>query len=208
MMRVQVVPPDGAIHLTDLLRPVLRLAQIHPGLRRILLELGVVGDRPAERGLRPELRRDLHVVAIVLRVRRRAVLEQVRDAEHQAAIGMIDDVGEQLAGRGLGLDAGDQLTARRAHHLDLHEREALVEGLDELLLWLGEIGSVVGRSCLPCGRRRSGAWPPKSCAEAGVPIAAVATPAAAPAANCRRVMRLLMNVSPFAFCSSTRAPDA
>ena len=50
---------------------------------------------------------------------------------------------EQLAGRGFGLDAGDELAARRAHHLDLHEREALVEGLDDFLLGLGEVGRVV-----------------------------------------------------------------
>ena len=172
----------------------MRLAQIHPGLRRILLELGVVGDRPAERGLRPELRRDLHVVAIVLGVRRRVVLEQVGDALHQAAIGMIDDVGEQLVGRGLGLDAGDQLAARRAHHLDLHEREALVEGLDDLLFRLGEIGRVVDDlAFLPGGLDQLVAAEILRRRPAVMPSAAAATPAAAPAVNCRRVMRVSLH---------------
>ena len=56
---------------------------------------------------------------------------------------MVDDVGRELAGRGLGLDAGDELAAGRAHHLDPDEGKALVEGLDDLLLHLGEIGGVV-----------------------------------------------------------------
>src|SRR6187200_528652 len=33
--------------------------------------------------------------------------------------------------------------AGRAHHLDPHEREALVEGFDDLLLHLGEVRGVV-----------------------------------------------------------------
>ena len=37
---------------------------------------------------------------------------------------MIDHVGEQLAGRGLGLHALQQLTAGRAQELDLDERES------------------------------------------------------------------------------------
>ena len=56
---------------------------------------------------------------------------------------MIDHVGDQLAGRGLGLDAGDELAARRPHHLDLDLREALVKRLDDLLFDLGEIRGVV-----------------------------------------------------------------
>ena len=151
-MRVQVVPPDGATTCPIFFGPYSRLAQVHPGLRRILLQLGVVGDRPAERRLRPELRRDLHVVAIVLPVRRCVLLEQIGDPLHQAAVRMIDHVGEQLAGRGFGPDPGDQLTARGAHHFDPHEREALVEGLDELLFWLGEIGRVVDDLAFLAGR--------------------------------------------------------
>ena len=66
---------------------------------------------------------------------------------------MIDHVGDQLAGRGFGLDAGDQLAARRAHHLDLDLREALVEFLDDLLLDLGEIRGVVDQLAFLLGRR-------------------------------------------------------
>ena len=55
---------------------------------------------------------------------------------------MIDHVGEQLAGRGLGLHALEQLIARRAQELDLHERKALVERLDDRLLALGDVGRV------------------------------------------------------------------
>ena len=58
------------------------------------------------------------------------------------AVGVVDHVGRELAGGGLGLDAGDELAAGRAHHLDLDLREALVEGLDHLLLDLGEVGRV------------------------------------------------------------------
>ena len=65
---------------------------------------------------------------------------------------MVDDVGRQLAGGGFGLDAGDELAAGRAHHLDLHERKALVEGLGDLLLDLGEIGRVVDDLAFLLGR--------------------------------------------------------
>jgi hypothetical protein len=56
---------------------------------------------------------------------------------------MIDDVGRELAGGRLGFHPGNELPAGSPHHLDLHEREALVEGLDHLGLDLGEIGCVV-----------------------------------------------------------------
>ena len=56
---------------------------------------------------------------------------------------MIDDIRGELARCGLGLDARDELPAGRPHHLHLHEREALVEGLDDLLLHLREVGGVV-----------------------------------------------------------------
>ena len=65
---------------------------------------------------------------------------------------MIDHVGDQLAGGGLGLDAGDELAARRAHHLDLDLGKALVEGLDDLLLDLGEIRGVVDQLAFLLGR--------------------------------------------------------
>ena len=55
---------------------------------------------------------------------------------------MIDHVGDQLAGRGLGLDAGDELAAGSAHHLDLDLGKALVELLDDDLFDLGEIRRV------------------------------------------------------------------
>src|SRR3954454_3259636 len=37
----------------------------------------------------------------------------------------------------------DELPTRRSHHLDTHEGEALVEGLDNLLLDLSEVRGVV-----------------------------------------------------------------
>jgi hypothetical protein len=55
---------------------------------------------------------------------------------------VVDDVGRKLAGGRLGLHARDELAARRTHHLDPHEGEALVEGLDDLLLNLGEVCGV------------------------------------------------------------------
>ena len=66
---------------------------------------------------------------------------------------MIDHVGDQLAGRGLGLDAGDELAARRAYHLDPDLREALVERLDHLLFDLGEIRGVVDQLAFRFRRR-------------------------------------------------------
>ena len=66
---------------------------------------------------------------------------------------MIDDVGDQLAGRGLGFHAGDELAARRAHHLDLDLRKTLVERLDDLLLDLGEICGVVDQFAFRLRRR-------------------------------------------------------
>ncbi len=65
---------------------------------------------------------------------------------------MIDDVGDQLAGRGLGPDAGDELAARRAHHLDLDLRKTLVELFYHFLLDLGEIRGVIDE--LTFGLRR------------------------------------------------------
>ncbi len=55
---------------------------------------------------------------------------------------MVDHVREELARRRLGLDPRDELAARRPHHLDPHVGEALVEGVDDLLLHLGEVGGV------------------------------------------------------------------
>ena len=65
---------------------------------------------------------------------------------------MVDHVGAELAGGRLGLDAGDELAARRAHHRDLDLGEALVELLDDLLLDLGEVGRVVGERAFLLGR--------------------------------------------------------
>ena len=176
-MRVQLAPPPVAVIWPILRGPYSGLAQIHPALRRILLELGVVGDRPAERGLRPELRRDLHVVAIVFRVGRRVVLELVGDIQHQAAVGMVDRVGAELAGRGFGLDARDQLPARRADHLDLHERKTLVERLDGLAAPARKSLPCSRRACLPFFAASISAWPPTSSAAAGrAPSAAAAMP--------------------------------
>ena len=152
MMRVQVVPPDGRDHLPGLL-VVFRLGEVHPGLGRILHQLGIVGDRPDQRDARPQLGRDQRVGIVVGGIRRRVVLEQVGQRLHQRAVGMIDDVGDQLAGGGLGLDARDELAARRAHHLDLDLGKALVEGLDDLLFDLGEIRGVVDQLAFLLRRR-------------------------------------------------------
>ena len=56
---------------------------------------------------------------------------------------MVDDVSGELARGGFRLDAGDELAARRTHHLNSYVREALVERLDDFLLHLGEIRGVV-----------------------------------------------------------------
>ena len=137
--------PGGAAGLGDHLPGqlvIFGLGQVLPGLRRILHQLGIVGDRPHQRGARPELGRDLRIGIVVGRIRRRVVLEHVGQRLHQRAIGMIDHVGDQFAGRSLGLHARDELAARRAHHLDLDLGKALVEGLDDLLFDLGEIRGV------------------------------------------------------------------
>src|SRR6266478_9389148 len=65
---------------------------------------------------------------------------------------MIDHVGDQLAGRSLGLHAGDELATRRTHHLNLDFRKTLVECLDHLLFDLGEIRRVVDQLAFPLGR--------------------------------------------------------
>ena len=151
-MRVQVVPPECGEYLRGHL-VVFRLGQIHPALRRIFHDLGVVGDRPDQGGARPQLGRNLRLGIVVFGVRRRVVLEQVDQRQHQRAIGMIDDVGDQLAGGGLGLDAGDELAAWRAHHLDLDLGKALVERLDDLLFDLGEVRRVIDQLAFRLGRR-------------------------------------------------------
>src|SRR5260370_4186110 len=66
---------------------------------------------------------------------------------------MVDHVGDQLAGGGLGLDARDELTARRAHHLDPDLRKALVELLDDLLFDFGEIRGVIDQFAFRLRRR-------------------------------------------------------
>src|SRR5438552_17975001 len=59
-----------------------------------------------------------------------------------AAVESTDDYVCELAAFRHALDPRDQLTPRRADHLDLDERKALVEGLDDLLLHLGEVGGI------------------------------------------------------------------
>ena len=63
---------------------VFGLGQVHPGLRRVLLQLGVVGDRPTERLARPDLRRHLDVFAIVGGIRRRVIRQQILQRENEA----------------------------------------------------------------------------------------------------------------------------
>ena len=69
-----------------------------------------------------------------------------------AAVGMVDDVGAQLAGRGFRLHARDELPAGRAQQLHLDEREALVERLDHELLHLGDVRRVEDQRALFLGR--------------------------------------------------------
>ena len=138
MMRVQVVPPDGAITCAIWPSPYSGLVQVHPGLRRVLHQLLVVGDRPAGRDVRPQLRRDQRLGQIVGGVRRRVVGEQVLERLHQPAVGVQHQVGRELAGGGFGLHARDQLAARRADHLDADEGKLLAEFVDDLLLHLDE----------------------------------------------------------------------
>ena len=137
-MRVQVVPPDWPITCAICPLAVFGLGEVHPGLRRVLHELGVVGDAPADRDVRPQLGRGAARREIVRGVRRRVVGEQVLDPLHQAAVGMSARVGGELAGRRFGLHALDQLPARRADHLDADEGKLLAELVDDLLLHLGE----------------------------------------------------------------------
>ena len=151
MMRVQVVPPDWA-NTWPVSLSYSGFGQIHPAFRRILHQLRMVGDRPHQRGARPQIGRDLRFAAVVGGVRRRVVHEHVGQRKHQRAVGMIDHVGDQLAGGCLGLDAGDELAARRAHHLDLDLRKALVERLDDLLFHLGEVRGVVNQLAFGLGR--------------------------------------------------------
>ncbi|HEX3116994.1 MAG TPA: hypothetical protein VHQ48_16110 [Bradyrhizobium sp.] len=66
---------------------------------------------------------------------------------------MIDHVGDQLAGGGLGPDAGDKLAAGCAHHLDPDLGKALVELLDDLLFDFGEIRGVVDQLAFRFRRR-------------------------------------------------------
>ena len=136
------MPPDGPMVWPICLPLYSGLVRIHPAFRRILHDRGIVGDRPSQRRLWPEFRRREHIGQIVRRVRRRIVHEQVFDLQHETAVGVVDQVGRELAGRGLGLDAGDELTTGRTHHLHFDLGEALVEGLDHLLLHFGEVGGI------------------------------------------------------------------
>ena len=55
---------------------------------------------------------------------------------------MIDHIREQLAGRRFGLHALEQLIARRAEELDLDERKALVERVDDRRFALRHVRAV------------------------------------------------------------------
>ena len=148
--------PGGAAGLREHLAGhlvVFRLGQIHPGLRRIFHQFGVVGDRPDHRGARPQFWRHQRIGIVIGGIGRRIILEQIFQRQHQRAIGMIDHVGDQLAGGGLGPDTGDELAARRAHHLDLDLRKTLVEFLDDHLFDLGEIRRVEHQLAFLLGRR-------------------------------------------------------
>ena len=68
---------------------------------------------------------------------------------------MIDHVGEQLAGRGLGLHALQQLVAGRAQELDLDEGKALVERVDDRRSRSRPRWRCRRRACLPCAPPRS-----------------------------------------------------
>jgi hypothetical protein len=83
--------------LADLLLAVFRVGEIHPGSRRIIHQRGIVGDRPKQRDARPQLRRYPGFRQVLGCVGRRVVLEQVLQREHYPAIGMVDDVGGELA---------------------------------------------------------------------------------------------------------------
>src|SRR3954469_22948674 len=97
---------------------------------------------------------------------------------HQSAIGMQHEVGAELAGRRFGLHALDQLSARRADHLDADEGKLLAELVDDLLLNFREGRRVEGELAFFLRRineavgglvRRCGAQPPddRKAADAG-----------------------------------------
>src|ERR1700741_1168912 len=66
---------------------------------------------------------------------------------------MIDDIRNQLAGRGFRLHPRDELAAGRADHLDLDLGKALVEFPDDFLLDLGEVRGVETHLPLALGGR-------------------------------------------------------
>ncbi len=62
---------------------------------------------------------------------------------------MVDQVRRQPSGRHLRSDTLDQLPARRVNELDLHEREAPVEGGDDVLFDFLDLRGVVDESAIP-----------------------------------------------------------
>src|ERR1700756_753863 len=64
---------------------------------------------------------------------------------------MIDDISNQLAGRGFRLHPRDELAAGRADHLDLDLGKALVEFPDDFLLDLGVVRGVENQLALALG---------------------------------------------------------
>ena len=98
----------------------------------------MIGDAPARREVRPQFGRDERLGQVVLCVGRLIVREEMFERLHQAAVGMQHEIGGELAGRGFGFYALDQLPARRTDHLDADEGKFLAEFVDNLLLHLSE----------------------------------------------------------------------
>ena len=157
-MRVQVVPPEGGDDLADGAGGVGGgLGEVHPGLGRGLGGLGVVGDAPDGGDAGPDVLGELAGGEVVGGVGGGVVDEEVGDGLHEAAVAVVDDVGDELAGGGLVADAGDELAAGGADDLDLYEREALVEGGRGVLLHFGEAGRVHDDAALFLGGVDEGA---------------------------------------------------
>jgi hypothetical protein len=134
MARVQVVPPEAAKTWPICLLAYSGFVRSHPALRRIFHERRIVGDGPRQRDARPQLGRHSRLRQVIVAVRRRVIGKHVDQLAHERTVGMIDDVGAELAGRGFGLHARDQLPAGGADHLDADFRKALVELPYDLLL--------------------------------------------------------------------------
>ena len=130
-------------HVADLLAAVFRLGQIHPGLRRILHQLGIVGDRPDRRwsAATASARRAFPGCS----PRHSAARSRRTDSRSRASASGRNGrstSASKLSGRRLGLHALEQLIARRAQKLDLDEGKALVERVDDRRLRLGDVRAV------------------------------------------------------------------